>query len=82
MLHIENEYKIPIDSNCYQNNTNSSNPEKLKNSQNTINFNPHIVETNSNMKNNYQKTINKIQPLKEQFRTIPLLLKSLKNKQF
>ena len=36
MLHIENEYETPIDSNSYQSNTSNSNPEEPSNNQNTI----------------------------------------------
>ena len=48
MLHIENEYEIPIDSIYYQNNTDNS-TLRLKNSQNIINYNLQAIETNSNI---------------------------------
>ena len=41
-----------------------------------------MIETNSGMNNIYQSTTNKLFLLKEKNWTIPLLLESLKNKDF
>ena len=42
MLHIENDYRTPIDSNYYQNNANNFNLKKPNHNQITFSFTPHF----------------------------------------
>ena len=82
MLQIENEHETRVDSSYYQNNVNKSNPEEPNNNQYTKNHTPHFVENNSNKNTIYQNTRTRIQLPNEKHWTIPLLLESLKSKNF
>ena len=71
-LKIELEYETPIESNYYLYEIISSNPQQPDNNQDTINYTPHLIETNLNMNNIYQNTTNKILPenlIKDKIRT-------------
>ena len=82
MLQIEYEHETRVDWNYYQNNVNNSNPEEPNNNQYTKNHTPHFVENNSNLNTIYQNTRTRIQLPNEKHWTIPLLLESLKSKNF
>ena len=65
LLQIKNEYETPNNSNFYQKNENFDNLETSGKKQITTDLTKQEIEENSNMRNNYQNTTNKIHPPQE-----------------
>ena len=82
MLQVENEYGIPIETNCYQNNENFNKFEKLDNIENITDYIEQELKGSSKTNNICRNTANKLQPPEKKIWTIPFLLESPKSKDF
>ena len=82
MLKVENDYETATESNHYQNEIISSQPQEPISNEDTKNYVQYKTEAISIMNNMYQKTTTKTSQQKEKNWTIPLLLESPKSEIF